>query len=363
MQQVNQPKIGMKLSKHQSELEIISSVICLYVGGLTTTNVAKTLSIGRYKVENILHKNNIKIRGIKKDLDNEKIKNLYNYGKSFLEISKIFNVSPTVISRCLIETNTTIRSNFENKRQYSCNSNYFSNIDTERKAYWLGFLYADGNNYKGRLQIRLQDSDKILLEEFSKDINSNSVIKNIKVNITNRKNQVGLFINDIKLTEDLIKLGCVPNKSLILKFPTEEQVPKHLLNHFIRGYFDGDGCISINKKGGKHFSITSNNLFIEKLQEILIKNCNLNKVKIVNSKQHKETTLTLSYGGNIQVKRIFDYLYKDATIYLERKFIKFLIEPIKKEKKLCNKCEETHYIKGLCKNHYNEHRRNIRNGK
>ena len=43
---------------------------------------------------------------------------------------------------------------------------------------------------------------------------------------------------------DLIKQGCVPNKSLILTFPNKHQVPKNLINHFIRGYFDGDGSIS-----------------------------------------------------------------------------------------------------------------------
>ena len=42
---------------------------------------------------------------------------------------------------------------------------------------------------------------------------------------------------------DLIKQGCVPNKSLILTFPNKYQVPKNLINHFIRGYFDGDGSI------------------------------------------------------------------------------------------------------------------------
>lgn len=45
---------------------------------------------------------------------------------------------------------------------------------------------------------------------------------------------------------DLSKHGCVPNKSLILKFPTT--LPNELVNDFIRGYFDGDGSVYINNK-------------------------------------------------------------------------------------------------------------------
>ena len=65
-------------------------------------------------------------------------------------------------------------------------------------------------------------------------------INNEKLN-NNRQNQYKICVCGTKIHHDLEKHGCVENKSLILQFPTT--VPEELMHHFIRGYFDGDGCI------------------------------------------------------------------------------------------------------------------------
>lgn len=213
---------------------------------------------------------------------------------------------------------------------HSLNEDYFEVIDTEHKAYWLGFIMADGTVIKSsskvsshnRLKITLSMRDEEHLIEFKKDINSTA---NIKYYIaTDNYKSCYINIDSIKLVSDLIKLNCIPNKTNYTSIPN---IPNNLLNHFIRGYFDGDGSISVYYQNGRndkrcHFSITSNSNILLEIQNILINNCNLNKTKL---KSYKSTNVakSLTYGGTLQVKRIYEYLYKDSTIYLKRKYDKF----------------------------------------
>ena len=88
-------------------------------------------------------------------------------------------------------------------------------------------------------------SDKEHLIEFNKHIKSTYPIK------IEREKYVKLKISNKHIGNSLINKGCIPKKSLILEFPNLSQVPKFLIRHFIRGYFDGDGCIcnQLNNKG------------------------------------------------------------------------------------------------------------------
>ena len=113
-------------------------------------------------------------------------------------------------------------------------------------------------------------------------------------------------------------------KSLILKFPTIEQVPIELIHHFMRGYFDGDGCICISNNQA-YFTVIGTPEFLNGYEYYLLKTLNRttpNKRK--HTKRHHEQTEWIVYGGNKQCKKIYDYLYKDATIYLDRKKQKFI---------------------------------------
>jgi hypothetical protein len=96
------------------------------------------------------------------------------------------------------------------------------------------------------------------------------------------------------------------------------EIPKELDSHFIRGIFDGDGCIHVCHKGQLQFSIIGTKKLNEKIQEKLIKNCGVNNTKI--SLRGKNLSFSqLHHGGNKQVPKIMNWLYKDADIYLERK--------------------------------------------
>jgi len=236
--------------------------------------------------------------------------------------------------------------------KYFKNENYFKKIDTEAKAYFLGLLYADGSNIipkqknkisSGRtIKLALQSIDKEILEIFSNEIEGNIPIKFEEKSLknSNHKNIAYINICSNNISKDLIKLGCVPNKHKKLQFPPFKIVPQELMPHFIRGYFDGDGCIwdgkrkemrvkdSTRKEGGRvrivhnvKFQFTGYKDFILGLKFYLVNNFNFNDNKLNYSKNKDHPTL--EYSGRQQAKKIYDVMYKNASIFLKRKEIKF----------------------------------------
>lgn len=218
-----------------------------------------------------------------------------------------------------------------NVRKYFCNEDYFKNINTERKAYWLGLIAADGcvHKQKGKdkcssLTMNLHEQDKEILEKFTEDIESTYPLQHVVVNKGKRFESplVKFNIHSMNLCEDLVKLGIVPRKTYSLEMPN---IPEYLESHFIRGFFDGDGhlnyYIRTNKDNGKQrytysFEIVGQSLpIIESLQEIFAKNGI--KTNIYTRKSNQSRRLMTS--SKSEVLKIIDYLYKDSTIHLERK--------------------------------------------
>ena len=218
--------------------------------------------------------------------------------------------------------------NIPNKK-YQVNENYFEKIDNEEKAYWLGFLYADGNVriHKGRsgiLKLKLKQSDKQHIEKFNKCLNSNYPIKDGMEIVKVKKREYKCYysvvcIYNTKMVKDLYKLGCMNNKTFKIKFP--DFLDKELIRHFIRGYFDGDGCVtSKNKKNNGRINIVSASYdFLVELNEILIKCVNLTNNKIGN----KKGCYVLNWCGLTDVENLHPYFYKDSTVYLNRKRKKY----------------------------------------
>lgn len=196
--------------------------------------------------------------------------------------------------------------------KYQHDAQYFDVADTEEKVYWLGFLMADGGIYNGKLWLNLGKKDISHLYKFRKAINSTHPIKHKDVSAT-------YFIASVRLVRSLEKHGIVERKTFCTYLP--ETIPASLIRHFIRGYFDGDGSIKYNKKRNtKVFSIAGTKLLLNQIQETLIDTLGLprNKLRFSNN------SFTLSYGGNNQVAKIFEYLYTDCTVCLERKRDRFI---------------------------------------
>ena len=134
-------------------------------------------------------------------------------------------------------------------RKHFINENYFKTIETEKQAYILGFIYSDGcieeHPSTSALTITQLEQDVDILKKIKEEMKSDYPLSSVIQKI-NDKLKFRFYAYSIKLCEDLVKLGATPRKSLTLKFPffLEEK----LVPHFIRGYFDGDGCVWNGKR-------------------------------------------------------------------------------------------------------------------
>lgn len=243
--------------------------------------------------------------------------------KSLTKLQTKYGFERHALSRALVKYGVKI---VQNNQQYSYNKHLFDTIDTEEKAYWLGFWYADGNISIKRksMEITLKADDEEHLKKFRDLICPELPICTRRVELHGRVYEaVRLSFSCEAIHAALIKQGCIAKKSLALTYPTETQVPKQLQHHFIRGYFDGDGYVGLSHtpKGTMqlHFSVEGTKHMLDGIQEIF--NEAISKYSIVSvKKRKKQQSHVFQKGGNASVIRIHDYLYKDATIYLKRKY-------------------------------------------
>lgn len=266
--------------------------------------------------------------GAKVFKDYRKLKRLLKLAKtnkySGPQLAAIFKCNVKCIHGSLNRVGIYLPNLGEFKRKYKYNDEFFTKL-TPISAYWLGFIAADGSLYlknkrEKNLRIGLQRSDLNHLRKFKGAIKSNA-----KIGYTKSNNSVHIeFYSSDKIFDSLVKLGIIPNKSLRIQ---KIIVPENLRSHFIRGVFDGDGSISGKKITHVQFEIAGYKPFLKQIQNTLIKECGVNRVKIYSLNRKKEGGASrLQYTG-AQIFRILDFLYKRSTnqIRLERKYKKYMM--------------------------------------
>lgn len=224
-----------------------------------------------------------------------------------------------------------------NQRTYILNENYFKDLNNQDVVYWLGFIMADGNirenKHEHALKIHLAIKDEQQLINFKNDLNYNGPFRYHKEHIMTCKGHsykaqpsVTLQIVSKTLIQDLIKLECLPNKTHVGTC-ISSKIPKKMYRHFIRGYFDGDGSIVIDKQNRKGIQtkpqlsifILGSEFLLNQIKNIIVEEVNVNLPKI----NKRQGVYCVKWAGNIQCKKIFDWLYQDANRFLERKKTKY----------------------------------------
>jgi len=244
---------------------------------------------------------------------------------SILAFAKMKQISASALRSGYLRLGLEIISQSITRRKFPINESFFENIDSEEKAYILGFLYADGCNYEKnhKIEISLAKQDKDILEKISK------IILYGKIDVKEYEDRVGLYIINNKISLDLKRRGCGERKTFTLQFPF---LSKNLISHFMRGYFDGDGMLTINeriflrcknKQKSAEFSITSTKEMLDEMGKI-ISDLNVNFKINKRHKDRENNNFTLRVFGNQQIKKVCDFLYKDSSIYLDRKYLKYL---------------------------------------
>lgn len=253
-----------------------------------------------------------------KEGQQEKIVELYNQGKSLVEICNLFNIKAPETIRKILRKNGIKIIGFRN--QFPLNENYFENIDSNEKAYWLGMLYADGNISAYNNEIALSLKDKEHVEKFKEAIGAinHQIIHTVDNRWKSECHMYKICVKCGKLKQDLIKMGCVPKKSQqIISIP---HIKEEYVSHFIRGYFDGDGSIHISAKTAYRISFVGTYDFLKEVQHIL----NIS-TKIVQNGGINNKSFVFQVMGNQQIYRIMNYLYTNATYstVLIRKYNKY----------------------------------------
>lgn len=301
----------------------IDKCIGEYRNGKSLRGICRGHSIDRGVLRDILLYNGIVVRGGRKypRLGTGQVTNyinMYNSGTSMIEIERKCGINPQLLSYILRQADVSIRSD---GRLYTDNLSAFTSVDDEISAYVLGFFYADasiesaGKKHKVDVSLAYKDYDHLC--RIRDWISSSRPIKERKVRCNGKVySACRLTVSSKVIVDRLILLGCFPNKSLTLVFPTEDQVPRNLLHHFMRGYFDGDGCISNSGRGT--FGLMGTLSFLTEFFKVLL------DYGITPTKIYKPSRCySIQKGGKHQLGKIHKFLYKDSHIHLERKKVIF----------------------------------------
>ena len=249
----------------------------------------------------------------------EDILSKYQNNWSQQKIADFYQVSRTVIKR-ILETQCEGLTIRKKTSKYKYQQDIFENIDTAEKAYWLGFLAADGCNYQRKnnasIILNVHQKDIEHLKKFKQFCNTDTEIKSYigYEGFSNCTPMCKITLNSKKISNDLIDKGIVPNKSLILQPP---HIQEEFYKPFILGYFDGDGSIS------KTSQYNNYSISIQGTQEILTWICQVLNWDAKLERRNPNSTQNSYYircGGTNKPYQILNQLYNSCETHLDRKF-------------------------------------------
>lgn len=271
-----------------------------FLSGVPVTEIAKTLGVDRSTISRKLKQHKI----YKPAINIEAVINQIRSGMSLRDIAASLTINRMTLSAKLKKLGL-------DKKLITFNEHFFHEVDDEQKAYWLGFIMADGcvsRTHRDKLAIVAAIKDAHHLLKWHKAINSSLRLYDRGDGAVTSQHYSTAMCNDLE------RYGCVPRKSLILQFP---EINERLLHHFVRGYFDGDGSVGLkNKKQATpqlRVSFVGTANFLESLS-LLIGTTN-----VLRPTGNNKLTKCLEIAGNKKAQAIYEWMYKDATVWLERK--------------------------------------------
>lgn len=254
---------------------------------------------------------------IKEDLKNEIIKYYLSQPMTLKQVEDKFQLSHPTISKILMDIPKYTKAKLNNPNM---KEHFFQNINNEENAYFLGLIISDGNIFKdntGRqasISITLDLKDKYLLTKFKEVVNSNTSI----VHDSRGCGQIAVRSNI--MAKDLEQYGVVPRKSYYTYLP--QNINDKVMNHLIRGIFDGDGSIqakiNYDNRFLHNFSFCGTHKLMEDISNYCFEKLQLKQKPTIYD--YKDRELSEIKIQNKEDMYIFgEWLYKDATIFMNRK--------------------------------------------
>src|SRR5580698_456208 len=190
--------------------------------------------------------------------------------------------------------------------------NYFSKIDSKEKAYYFGFICADGTHDKYQFKIKIRAKDREILDKFKTSMAADHNIYLYGEDATFR-------ICSKSLCDQLSLLGCPSRKSLILKYPN---IDANFNRDFIRGVYDGDGWFIKDQWG----IVSGSRDFLNRIKQILNEEVGINielHTHKKNENNRKNTLYSICVSDGPRLIKLYHYLYDNSDLYLNRKHIAF----------------------------------------
>jgi hypothetical protein len=253
------------------------------------------------------------------DIDWNSLIQEYLEGKDAVTLAQKYSVGSTTIYDRLANRGIARRRSGDVRRRLQFNERYFQALDSANACYWLGFLFADGSvsSVSNALRVNLKASDGSQLQCLLSDLDATS--HQVKYKVVSGHDVAGIALTSLYLRQDLASWGMtMPKRERQLPL-----MPQKFVHHFVRGYFDGDGSISVNRTTKREkWKVSIAAISYTMLEQIAAV---ISKVHILSSIYHP-TYLNLWYlaiEGN-QVKRFGQWLYTDASRYMARKRERFV---------------------------------------
>ena len=273
---------------------------------------------------------------------------LYEAGVGCHRIAKKIGFSKPAVMTFLKKVGVLDASRKYRKHKF-INENYFDEIDSDDKAYFLGLLWADGCNFRSdngknrgyQIQISLQEKDGYIIRQLAEKIFENDNIVRFVDNSKKKPNQIAqnkrpvekvqnsvvLHIPSKHISNVLNEYGMVPRKSLILEMPSIE-LNEDNFRSFTRGYLDGDGWVSETNSRHAKSTGTSHKVFtcgmVGSYAQMEQMKSRLNDLGFSFIQKDKGKISRITLSGNLQVLRFLDWLYDNASVKLNRKYEKYL---------------------------------------
>lgn len=239
----------------------------------------------------------------------------YSSGLKIYEISNKYNIKEGIVYSAIKRNGIKRKTN----QKYIFNRSFFEKIDTEEKAYWLGFISADGaiNNRHTLLSLNLKYSDIGHIKKFLKSIEMNEK-KSVPITILDQRKYgrnsivASLALSSTEIVKDLINIGVGPKKTYTLK-PWQSSNDA-LERHYWRGIIDGDGCLYKPTPNSNliYCSLVGNLEVLQGFNDFLKKQLNFSVLITPHGTIYKMFVCKQSID-------LFNTIYKDSNIFLERK--------------------------------------------
>ena len=242
--------------------------------------------------------------------------------KSQKEIGEIYGLTSSYIGVILRKNNAPKHSKGRlNMSKIPLDFDYFKIINSNQKAYWLGYLAADGYIDKSGGKTYLISKDKEIIEKFKFDVGSGHKVSE-RNNFDKRTNKTyrsyTVQITNYLFTQNLCSFGVNQNKSDIFNFPN---INEKYYSYFIAGLFDGDGSVSFRttNKNLLRINLISSFETLTFIQNYLVNNVGINKIKMFRITENKLNIWKMHLYKD--AVKFLDFIYQDNTFfYMKRKY-------------------------------------------